>query len=51
MNGMFRFIRLPDMLWRLAQGWTPAGDLGPIHGEWSLLMQWCCGDCGGEYAP
>lgn len=50
-TGVFRYIRLPQMLFRLAQGWKIAADLGPTHGEWSVLMWWCCGDCGGEFTP
>lgn len=26
----------------LALGWLQVADLGPIHGEWSVLMQWLC---------
>jgi hypothetical protein len=23
-------------------GWLAVADLGPIHGEWSILMEWRC---------
>lgn len=28
----------------LALGWMVVADLGPVHGEWSVLMRWSC-DC------
>ncbi len=44
--GVFRFVPHRALLPRLAQGWRYAADLGEIHGEWSTLLWWCCGDCG-----
>lgn len=40
----FRMVlheRIPEYL---ALGWLVVADLGPIHGEWSMMMQWLC-DC------
>ena len=51
MIGIFRYIPHDTLLVRLVQGWRYAADLGPVHGEWSSLCWWCCGACGGEYAP
>lgn len=42
MNKTFRYVahgRAVDMA-RL--GWLPVADLGPVHGEWSILMEWLC---------
>lgn len=50
-TGVFRYVRHDALLGRLVQGWRYAGDLGETHGDWSSLMWWCCGDCGGEFAP
>lgn len=36
----FRYVRHADVSRREAEGWTLAGDLGPTHGYWSVLMQW-----------
>jgi len=44
-SGIFRIVRHEYLLARLAQGWRYAADLGPVHGEWSVLMWWCCGMC------
>lgn len=49
--GVFRFVPHRVLLPRLAQGWRYAADLGETHGEWSTLLWWCCGDCGGEFCP
>lgn len=43
--GIFRYARHDDLLGWLALGWRWAGDLGPVHGLWSSLIWWCCGDC------
>jgi hypothetical protein len=51
MTGILRIVGHSDMLRRLAQGWRPVADLGPVHGEWSSLMWWCCGDCLDGEAP
>jgi hypothetical protein len=42
-EGLYRYVThnlVPDYL-RL--GWMAAADLGPIHGQWSILMFWSCG--------
>lgn len=36
----FRYVRheaVPDYE---AEGWRVAADLGPVHGHWSVLMEW-----------
>ena len=49
--GIYRYIAHDDLLMRLAQGWRWVADLGPVHGEWSSLMWWCCGACREGEAP
>lgn len=47
-TGLLRYVRhgrIPDMMER---GWMVVADLGPTHGQWSVLM-WHC-DCG-EVTP
>jgi len=42
-EGLYRYVihaHVPDYL-RL--GWMAAADLGPTHGQWSILMFWACG--------
>jgi hypothetical protein len=51
MTGMFRYIRHHEVAARLDHGWRYAGTLGRTHGEWSVLMWWCCGDCMPGEAP
>jgi hypothetical protein len=51
MTGVYRYIPHDDLLVRLAQGWRWNADLGDVHGEWTSLMWWCCGDCGEDYVP
>ena len=51
MTGIFRFIRHDDVADRMAEGWRYAGTLGHVHGAWSTLMWWCCGDCLDGEAP
>lgn len=51
MTGIYRIVRNDSMLLCLAQGWTVAADLGPIHGSWSVLLKWCCGACVDGEAP
>jgi hypothetical protein len=43
-TGLFKFVRLADIDRHHRAGWMVAGDLGPTHGRWSVLM-WRC-DCG-----
>lgn len=45
LTGVFRFVRHADVIRRLVQGWRVAFDLGETHGQWSVAMWWCCGDC------
>jgi hypothetical protein len=40
----FRYVRLEDVLTRLAQGWMVDGVCPGHHGVWSVLMVWLC-DC------
>lgn len=49
--GIYRYIPLGQWLLRLAEGWRFAADLGPTHGEWSVLMWWCVGACADGEAP
>jgi hypothetical protein len=51
MNGIYRYVRLPDVADRMADGWRWRADMGPVHGRWSALMWWCCGDCADGEAP
>lgn len=50
-TGIYRYVTHDRLLVFLAHCWRPAADLGPIHGEWSTLMWWCCGDCRDGEAP
>jgi len=50
-TGILLIMPHGDMLRRLAEGWQPVADLGHVHGEWSLLMWWCCGACLDGEAP
>jgi len=43
LDGVYRYIPLHELIWRLWQGWTWAADLGPRHSEYAVLMKWCCG--------
>jgi len=36
----FRYVRHEDRQAYEAAGWAFAADLGPVHGEWSVLMEW-----------
>lgn len=51
LTGILRYANT-DLLLRLALGWqlVPT-DLGPTHGEYSVYVWWCCGDCSGEEVP
>lgn len=44
-TGLFRFVRHQEVEAHHRRGWMVAGDLGPTHGAWSVLM-WHC-ECGG----
>ena len=35
----FRFVRHEDRAGFEAQGWVVAGDLGPVHGFYAVLME------------
>lgn len=35
-----RYVRHSDRPAYEAQGWVFAADLGPTHGQWSVLMRW-----------
>jgi hypothetical protein len=40
-NGLFRYVRHKDVDAYLRRGWLVVGDLGPTHGQWSVLC-WGC---------
>ena len=40
MIAWFRYVRRCDVPAREREGWTFAADLGPTHGQWSVLMRW-----------
>ena len=42
-TGTFRYVRHGDVAAFMRGGWMVVDDLGPVHGEWSVLM-WRC-DC------
>ncbi len=43
-TGLFRYVRHDAVASYLMRGWMIAADLGPTHGQWSVLM-WHC-ECG-----
>lgn len=43
-TGLFRYVRHVDVFSFMKRGWMVAADLGPTHGQWSVLM-WHC-ECG-----
>lgn len=45
LTGVFQYVRKGDVAERLDEGWKHAADLGVPHGQYSVLMWWCCGDC------
>ena len=51
MTGIYRYVRHADVADYIAQGWRSVADLGPIHGEWSVLMWFCSGACRDGEAP
>ena len=40
MISWFRYVRLSEVADFESKGWIVAGDLGPVHGRWSILMKW-----------
>lgn len=40
MISWFAYVRHGDVPAYEARGWVVAGDLGPVHGFWSVLMRW-----------
>ena len=36
----YRYVRFRDIPAREAEGWVVCADLGPTHGQWSVLMRW-----------
>jgi hypothetical protein len=50
-SGVFRYIRLGEVADRLNSGWRYAAHLGQPHGQYSVLMWWCCGDCKDDEVP
>jgi hypothetical protein len=36
----FRYVLHRDVAAREQQGWAVVADLGPVHGFWSVLMEW-----------
>jgi hypothetical protein len=45
LTGVFDYVRKGDVAERMAGGWKFARELGVPHGEYSVLMWFCCGDC------
>lgn len=43
--GVFDYARKGDIAERMNDGWKFVRDLGVPHGEYSVLMWFCCGDC------
>lgn len=43
-NGLFRYVLHEHIEAFHRRGWMVAADLGPRHGQWSVLM-WHC-ECG-----
>jgi hypothetical protein len=40
MISWFAYVPHEDITAREALGWIVVGDLGPVHGAWSVLMRW-----------
>jgi hypothetical protein len=40
MISWFAYVRHEDVAARREEGWVLVGDLGPVHGAWSVLMRW-----------
>lgn len=47
-TGLFRYVRHQDADAFMRRGWLIVRNLGPTHGQWSVLM-WHC-ECG-EVSP
>lgn len=41
---IFRYVRISRASDYILLGWMFAAELGPTHGEWSVLLEWRC-DC------
>jgi hypothetical protein len=39
---VFRYVLIERIADYQRLGWTVAADLGPVHGQWSVLMEWLC---------
>lgn len=48
-TGQFRYVMHDKVFEMMAAGWMLAGDLGPTHGTWSVLM-WRCNCLGDDDA-
>jgi hypothetical protein len=40
MISWFAYVRHDEVRAREDAGWVLVGDLGPVHGAWSVLMRW-----------
>lgn len=45
LTGVFEYVRKGDVADRMDDCWKFVRDLGVPHGQYSVLMWWCCGDC------
>jgi hypothetical protein len=45
LTGVFNYVRKGDIAERMDAGWKFCRDLGAPHGDYSVLMWWCCGNC------
>lgn len=44
-TGLFRYVRHSDAYAYMVRGWMVTADLGPTHGQWSVLMwHYECGE-------
>jgi hypothetical protein len=43
-EGTYRYARISQAEDWLRLGWVVVADLGPAHGQWSVLAYWPC-DC------
>ena len=39
---IFRYVIHERVSEYLNLGWIVCADLGPVHGQWSVLMRWLC---------
>jgi hypothetical protein len=44
MTRTFRYCKWSDLDDALRLGWIVSADLGPVHGKWSVLVEYLC-DC------